>query len=184
MMAIMGTIAAHAKQQKEREIDEIYQQPQPRGSTPVPSVDERRGMNMYKNIMIPVDLAHVDKSETALEVVADLAKHYDATVTYVAITSNVPSAIAHNPEEFARKLADFAKEQGARRGHQTTAKSIVSNDPAVDLDKKLAGTVDEIGADLIVMTTHIPNMADMLLPSHGGALARHTDASVFLVRAR
>ncbi|WP_306455990.1 universal stress protein [Pacificibacter marinus] len=141
-------------------------------------------MSMYKRIMIPVDLAHVDKSETALAVVADLAKHYDATVTYVAITSNVPSVIAHNPEEFARKLADFAEEQAARHGHRTAAQSVVSQDPAVDLDKKLARTVDEIGADLIVMATHIPNMADMLLPSHGGALARHTDASVFLVRAR
>lgn len=139
---------------------------------------------MYKRIMIPVDLAHVDKSETALAVVADLAKHYDATVTYVAITSNVPSVIAHNPEEFARKLADFAEDQAARHGHRTAAQSVVSQDPAVDLDKKLARTVDEIGADLIVMATHIPNMADMLLPSHGGALARHTDASVFLVRAR
>lgn len=148
------------------------------------SFGERRSMSMYKRIMIPVDLAHVERSETALAVVADLAKHYDATVTYVAITSNVPSAIAHNPEEFARKLADFAKEQGALRGHRTATQSVVSHDPAIDLDKKLARTVDEIGADLIVMATHIPNMADMLLPSHGGALARHTDASVFLVRHR
>lgn len=139
---------------------------------------------MYKHIMIPVDLAHVDKSETALAVVADLAKHYGATVTYVAITSNLPSVIAHNPKEFGRKLADFAEKQGAQRGHRTAAQSVVSSDPAVDLDKNLAATVDEIGADLIVMATHIPNMADMLLPSHGGALARHTDASVFLVRAQ
>ena len=148
------------------------------------SFGARRGMSMYKHIMIPVDLAHIDKSETALAVVADLAKLYDATVTYVAVTSNVPSALAHNPEEFARKLAEFADEQGAQRGHRTAAHSVVSPDPAVDLDNKLAGTVDEIGADLIVMATHIPNMADMLMPSHGGALARHTGASVFLVRTR
>lgn len=140
-------------------------------------------MSTFKHIMIPVDLAHIDKSEAALAVVADLAKLYDATVTYVAITSNAPSAIAHNPEEFARKLADFAAKQGAERGHRTASHSFVSPDPAVDLDKKLAGTVAEVGADLIVMATHIPNMADMLLPSHGGALARHTDASVFLVRS-
>jgi len=150
----------------------------------VPLFGKQRDMNMYKHIMIPVDLAHVDKSETAFAVVADLARLYDATVTYVAITSNLPSAIAHNPEEFARKLADFADTQGAKRGHRTAAHSVVSPDPAVDLDKNLASTVDEIGADLIVMATHIPNMADMLLPSHGGALARHTGASVFLVRTQ
>lgn len=139
---------------------------------------------MYKAIMVPVDLAHVDKSQTALEVAADLAKHYDATATYVAVTSNVPGAVAHNPEEFARKLADFAVAQSAQHGHKAAAHSVVSHDPAVDLDKKLARTVGEIGADLIVMSTHIPNMADFLLPSHGGALASHTDASVFLVRHR
>jgi nucleotide-binding universal stress UspA family protein len=148
----------------------------------VPLFGEQRDMSMYKHIMITVDLTHIDKSETALAVVADLAKHYDATVTYGALTSNAPGALAHNPEEFARKLMDFATEQGAQRGHRTAAHSVVSPDPAVDLDKKLAGTVDAIGADLIVMATHIPNMADMLLPSHGGALARHTGASVFLVR--
>lgn len=144
----------------------------------------RGGMSMYKRIMIPVDLSHIDKSETALAVVADLAKHYDAIVTYVAVTSNAPSAIAHNPEEFALKLANFAEDQGALRGHRTAARSVISHDPAVDLDKNLVRAVDEIGADLIVMATHIPNMADMLLPSHGGALARHTEASVFLVRDR
>jgi len=137
---------------------------------------------MYKHIMIPVDLAHAEKSEHALSVVADLAKHYDATVTYVAVTSTTPSAVAHNPDEFSEKLSAFAKEEGTRRGHRTAAHSVVSNDPATDLDKKLADVVDKIGADLIVMATHIPNMADMLLPSHGGTLARHTEASVFLVR--
>ena len=44
--------------------------------------------------MILADLAHVDRSEIAMAVLADQAQHYDATVTYVAITSNAPSAIA------------------------------------------------------------------------------------------
>jgi len=132
--------------------------------------------------MIPVDLSHAEKSQTALAVAADLAAHYNAPVTYVATTANTPGAVARTPEEFADKLATFAKEQGELHGHRTAAHSIVSHDPTSDLDKKLAGAVSDIGADLIVMATHIPNMADMLLPSHGGALSRHTDASIFLVR--
>jgi nucleotide-binding universal stress UspA family protein len=140
------------------------------------------GIDMYKNIMIPVDLAHLEKSQAAFGVVADLAKLYDATVTYIAVTSNVPSKVAHNPEEFADKLSAFAAAESAKRGHASASHSVVSPDPAVDLDKKLAACVDELSADLIVMATHLPNMADMLLPSHGGALARHANASVFLVR--
>lgn len=57
-----------------------------------------RGLGMYQHTMIPVGLAHIDKSEA---VVADLAKYCDAAVTDVAITSNVPGVKAHNLKGFA-----------------------------------------------------------------------------------
>ena len=59
---------------------------------------------------------------------------------------------------------------------------MVSHDPAVDLDDALVKAVHETKSDLVVMATHIPNVADHVWPSNGGRLATHTDASVFLVR--
>ena len=41
---------------------------------------------------------------------------------------------------------------------------------------------EELGADLVVMATHVPNLTDYIWASHGGHLASHAKASVFLVR--
>ncbi|MDF2235027.1 universal stress protein [Albimonas sp. CAU 1670] len=137
---------------------------------------------MYSSIMTPVDLAHVDRLRKSLDVAAGLARLYDAPIAYVAVTSPEPSAVAHSPEEFAAKLETFAAAEAETHGIRATAHPVVSHDPGVDLDRKLIKAADEIGADLVVMQSHVPNLADHLWPSHGGALASHAKVSVFLVR--
>ncbi|WP_084862885.1 universal stress protein [Salibaculum halophilum] len=137
---------------------------------------------MFKHIMMPVDLAHADKLDRAMTVAADQAKHYGAKVTYVGVTAATPGSVARTPEEYADKLAKLAAAQSELHGHQAESHAVVSHDPAADLDDKLIETRKALGADLVVMATHLPNMADMFLPGHGGELARHSQVSVFLVR--
>ena len=62
---------------------------------------------MYEKIMVPVDLAHVDRLEKALTTAADLARHYRIPICYVGVTTSLPGAVAHTPAEFARKLEQF-----------------------------------------------------------------------------
>lgn len=137
---------------------------------------------MFKRIMMPVDLAHVDSLAQAMTVAADLAGHYGVELVFVGVTGTAPSGAAHSPEEYRDKLAGFAAEKASRHAISTASHTVVSHDPAVELDDVLVRAVAEVGADLVVMATHVPNMSDMILPAHGGALARHTDVSVFLVR--
>ena len=137
---------------------------------------------MYKKIMVPVDLAHADKLTLALDTAAQLAKIYSAPVTYVGVTSSAPGPLGHNPAEYAEKLANFVAAQAKAHGIETHGKAVVSHDPAVDLDNALINAVNETECDLVVMATHIPNVADHVWPSNGGRLATHTKASVFLVR--
>ncbi len=68
---------------------------------------------MYKQILVPVDLTHVDQLGKALKTAADLSRHYDAPVCYVGVTSEAPSPVAHNPKEFAQKLEAFATSRQA-----------------------------------------------------------------------
>ncbi|MAM13697.1 universal stress protein [Martelella lutilitoris] len=132
--------------------------------------------------MVPVDLAHADKLTRALNTTAEIAKLYGAPVTYVGVTSSAPGALGHNPREFEAKLKAFAGEQSARYGISTDSRTVIAHDPAVDLNRSLARAVDDSGCDLVIMATHVPNLADHFMHSHGGQLATHTDASVFLVR--
>lgn len=137
---------------------------------------------MYTKIMVPVDLAHADKLSLALDTAAKLSKLYNAPVTYVGVTASTPGPLGHNQAEYDQKLAGFVAEQAKTHGIEAHGKTVVSHDPAVDLDDALIKTARETQCDLIVMATHIPNVADHVWPSNGGRLATHTRASVFLVR--
>jgi len=136
---------------------------------------------LYTHIMVPVDLAHEGRLDRALKTAADLAQHYGARVTYASVTGSQPSSVAHTPQEFAEKLARFSVAQGETAGlSEVGSHPIVSHDPSVDLDRALADAADELGADLIVMGSHIPRAFD--LRSHGAHLAQLSHHSVMLVR--
>ena len=137
---------------------------------------------MFNNIMVPVDLAHIEVLEPSLGVVADMAKHYDASITYVGVTSNAPNSVARTPDEYQQKLEAFAQKRHDVHGQPVTAKVYTSTDPVANIDDILAESIDELDVDLVIMATHLPRHLDIVMPSHGGKIATHTDASVFLVR--
>ncbi len=137
---------------------------------------------MFKKIMAPVDLAHMDRLEKALKCTADLAKHYDAEVIFVGVTSSTPSSMAHTPAEYAEKLDAFAKDQGSDHGFTASGDALVSHDPSSDVDDILLKAVKDTGADLVVMASHVPNIMDYVWPSNGGKIAEHADCSVMVVR--
>ncbi len=132
--------------------------------------------------MVPVDLEHIDQLEKSLNLAADLSKRFSAPIWYVGVASEQPSPIAHNPAESEQKLREFAQQQSTRHGHQADAKAYIGHDLVADVDDILLKAVDEIGADLVVMASHIPTITSYIWPSNGGKIAAHSDASVFLVR--
>ncbi|SFU17292.1 universal stress protein [Sedimentitalea nanhaiensis] len=137
---------------------------------------------MFTKIMVPVDLAHAARLTRATQVAAELARLYQAETCYVAVTAPTPGPAAHNPQEFAAKLEAFAQGEAASHGHKVSSHSVVCHDPAVDLDHALLETRKEIGADLVVMASHVPGVTDYLFPSHGGRMAKHSKVSVMIVR--
>jgi nucleotide-binding universal stress UspA family protein len=143
---------------------------------------ECEGNDVFKKIVVPVDLVRLEQLDRALCAAADLARQYGASLGYIGVTPATPSEIAHTPEEYARKLAAFASGQAETHGIRAEALAYVSHDPAIDMTRTLLDAVAESGADLVVMASHIPNLADHLWPSHGGTIASRAGVSVFIVR--
>ena len=137
---------------------------------------------MFKKIMVPVDLAHLGALEKPLNVAADMARHYEAALCYVGVTTSQPSSVARSPEEYQQKLLAFAHEHAPSNGQEPSAQVYNSHDPVTDLDDILAQAIDDLGADLVVMATHLPTHLDAIMPPNGAKIAKHTEASVFLVR--
>ncbi len=138
---------------------------------------------MFKRIMAPVDLAHVEKLSAALDCAADLAKHYGVPVVYVGVTSSQPSEVAHNPDEFAHKLGAFAAAEATRHGIETSAYATIAHDPTLEIDDALMRAISKTGSDLVIMASHVPNVIDHIWPSNGGKLAKYAKCSVMVVRA-
>ena len=137
---------------------------------------------MYKNLMVPVDLEHKEQITKALSVGVDLAKHYDANITVVSVTMSGPSAVARNPEEFAAKLDQFASEKSEELKKAIGTKVMLSHDPTIDIDDVLQKASSELNADLVVMASHVPGMAEHVFASRAGYLTSHSDLSVMVVR--
>jgi nucleotide-binding universal stress UspA family protein len=139
---------------------------------------------MFERIMVPVVLEDIDRMARTLEVAARLAGQFDAPVTFVAVSGKVPSAVARTPERFAEQLDLFARDQASQHGIRTDALPMLSNDPGAELERLLLEAVRTSGADLVVMGSHPPGVADTLhlIGSHSAWLIRHCDKSVFVVR--
>ena len=132
--------------------------------------------------MTPVDLGHLGALEKALQVSADLARHYDAEVVYVGVSAAAPSATAHSPAEFKAKLSAFAAAQADQHGIRASADPVTSHDPTTDVDDALLKATRDTGADLVVMASHMPSVLDYIWPSNGGKIAEHANCSVMVVR--
>lgn len=141
-----------------------------------------KGHFVFSKIMAPVDLAHLDGLSRALECAADLARHYGADLVYVGVTETPPGALGHNPSEYAARMQAFAAGQAEAHGIVASAHAMASHDLWIDLDDALFKAIDEIGADLVVMASHIPKLTDYVWPSNGGKLAGHAKVSVMVVR--
>ena len=137
---------------------------------------------MYKSIMIPVDLAHAEQLDKALATAADLARHYGAQLHMVGVTDTAPSSVAHDPVEFAAKLAAFAQDQSKKAGVTFHPKAMTSPDLTIDLDEALQAAIEELGCDLVVMASHVPGLVEYIFASRAGYLASHAMVWVFVVR--
>ena len=137
---------------------------------------------MFKKIVVPVDLAHKAALGRAIGVAVDLAKLYGAPLVLIGVTGAGPGDVAHNPKEYGERLAAFAAEIGAAGDLDVQSMAVVSNDPAVDLEKRIAETASDLGADLAVMASHKPGLLEHIFASHAGYFASHTDLSVVIVR--
>lgn len=137
---------------------------------------------MFTTLIVPVDLAHTDQMEKAVTAAADLAKLYGAKAHMVGVTMSGPTKVATGEADFTEKLTNFATL--CSDTHGATFKPVVklSNDLSIDLDSVLMDTAEELQADLIVMASHTPGLAEHLFASNAGYIASHMKTSVMVIR--
>ncbi len=140
---------------------------------------------MFKNILVPIDLADAEYAKPAIANAAELSGAAGGRVRLLNVLPMTPVMLAeYVPADFDTQqrraseeaLAIVARESGIPDGRISTA-------------IRQGGVYHEIleeaaimKADLIVMTSHRPAMRTYFLGSNAGHVVRYAKCSVLVVR--
>ncbi|MGI9479593.1 MAG: universal stress protein [Hyphomicrobiaceae bacterium] len=138
---------------------------------------------MYKNVLVPIDLAHKEQAgamiRTALATAADDAKmtlFFAMPEIPIVLDLQLPAGSADKAKADAEEqLRELAKSSGAP---ETTSVATAVGRP----HHKILEVAEERQVDLIVMASHQPGLADYLLGSVAANVVRHAKCSVHVMR--
>ena len=140
---------------------------------------------MFKNILVPVDLADASYAKPAIANAVALANTSDGRVRILNVLPMTPVMLAeYVPADF-----DTQQRQSAEEALAIVASESGIAPGRVSTTIRQGGIYHEIleeaaafKADLIVMTSHRPAMRTYFLGSNAGHVVRYAKCSVLVVR--
>jgi nucleotide-binding universal stress UspA family protein len=140
---------------------------------------------MYKSILVPIDLSETGLAKSAIAAAATLSQTFGGTVRLLNVLPMTPVMLA----EYVP--ADFDSQQ---RVSSEEALALIARECGIEAAKissvvrqggiyhEILEEAAEIKADLIVMTSHRPAMRTYFLGSNAGHVVRYAKCSVLVVR--
>ncbi len=140
---------------------------------------------MYKQILVPVDIADPELTKPAIAAACSMAKASGGSVRLVNVLPMTPVMLAeYVPPDFdvqQRKSAEEALALIARECGLDTAK-ISTTVRQGGIYHEVLEEAKAFNADLIVMSSHRPAMRTYFLGSNAGHIVRYAKCSVLVVR--
>ncbi len=141
---------------------------------------------MYKDILLPIDLNHASSWSKALPVALEHCRKFGSRLHVVTVLPDFGMSIvgSYFPEGFEQKH----REEAVKRLHEFVASHVPKEIEAQHIVvegttyKEILAVAEQIGADLIVMASHRPELSDYLLGPNAERVVRHTKRSVLVVR--
>lgn len=136
---------------------------------------------MYKSILVPIDMAHLDEWKSTLEAAATLGGGH-ADITLLNVVEDIPNwAAVELPRGIREKSLQDSKEE------LETIASSASTDLKVEVRaghpyKTILEVAEEKNVDLIIITSHKPDLQDYFLGSTAAKVVRHARCSVLVIR--
>ncbi len=141
---------------------------------------------MYKDILFPIDLNHDSSWVDVLPSVVGYCRAFQARLHVVTVVPDfgMPLVGGYFPKNFGNKMLKEANQ----RLHEFVKKHVPSDVPVQHIVaegvvyKEIIRVAREIGADLIIMASHRPELGDFLVGPNAERVARHFEKSVLLFR--
>jgi len=140
---------------------------------------------MYKQILVPVDVSDVALAKPAIEAACAQARTSGGAVRLLHVLAMTPVMLAeYVPPDFEEQQTQSAEQTLAALA-QTCGLPPARISYTVrqgGIYHEVLEEATEIGADLIVMSSHRPAMRTYFLGSNAGHVVRYATCSVLVVR--
>lgn len=136
---------------------------------------------MYKNILIPIDVAHSEKAEEMITTAEKLSDS-DTTLILLTVVYNLP---AYTPVDLTSDYFEISKTEAkvalSKISENTELKTSVEIQVG-DAHNNILETAKSKEADLIIIGSHKPGFSDYLLGSTASRVVRHAQCPVMVLR--
>lgn len=140
---------------------------------------------MFKNILVPVDIAEVDISKHAINKAVAFANASGGTVRLIYVRSILPVTFM----EFVPPDFDTEQQSECEQKLAQVAATVPLPKERVSAVVHMGAVYNEVleeaermKADLIIVGSHRPAMSTYLLGSNASTIVRHATCSVLVVR--
>lgn len=140
---------------------------------------------MYQRILVPVDLSDPALAKPAIETACALARPSGGSVRLVNVLPMTPVMLAeYVPPDFDTQQRKSSEDSLAALGRNCglDAGRISTVVRQGGIYHEVLEEAEDIGADLIVMSSHRPAMRTYFLGSNAGHVVRYAKCSVLVVR--
>ncbi len=140
---------------------------------------------MFNNILVAVDLEHDTHIDDLLRVASGIANTNGAQVQLLNVIGAAPAVVSQFLPENYEKMASekIEKDLAALAAKVDLAEGAAASSVRFGgVYQEILAHAAKIGADLIIVASHKPNVGDYLLGSTAARIVRHASCSTLVVR--
>jgi len=140
---------------------------------------------MYKTILLSIDLAQESSWSKALPVAVSLCEAFGAALHLVTVVPDLAHGMVRQyfPEDYEEKVKQGAIDNmKAFIAEHLAGQDVTSHILHGPIYQRIIEAAEKTGADLIVIGSHRPELADYLIGPNAARVVRHTACSVMVVR--
>lgn len=140
---------------------------------------------MFKQILVPVDIAEPELAKPAIETAIAMARVSSGSLRLINVLPMTPVMLAeYVPPDFDDQQRKTAEDglAGLVKGCAIEPARVSSVVRQGGIYHEIIEEAKEMPADLIVMSSHRPDMRSYFLGSNAGHVVRYASCSVLVVR--
>lgn len=136
---------------------------------------------MYQKVIVAIDLSQADKGEAIISRAEKLVEP-DGEIILVSVVENLPNYLAVDiPMNILDRSQTEAKDQlnAILQKFKRADRAIIRNGPPA---REILALSEEIGADLIIVASHRPDVTNYFIGATADRVVRHAKCSVLVER--